>query len=78
MGCVLPRPAAVPPMRRAAIGLGLALLATWLTFVWPTPYRFYDYSSSNGGIVVMRVNRFTSATSILVPGRGWLTPIPGQ
>ena len=63
-------------MKRFAIGLAVVLVAAWVAFVWPTPYRFYDYNTGNGGIVVMRVNRFTGATSLLVPGRGWFTPTP--
>jgi hypothetical protein len=54
----------------------LGLLGTFLTFVWPTRFR-YDHLTMDGNLVPVRIDRFSGDADMLVPDEGWV-PVEGQ
>jgi hypothetical protein len=52
--------------------IALALLAAaFVTFVWPTAYR-YDHVTVEGDTYPVRIHRITGHADVLVPEAGWL------
>jgi hypothetical protein len=53
----------------------LAIIAALLFYVWPTRYR-YDHMTVDGNLVIVRIDRFSGDSDMLVPDEGW-TPVEG-
>jgi hypothetical protein len=54
----------------------LAAGIAFLTWVWPTRYR-YDHVLTDGNAYPVRIDRFNGDADMLVPDEGW-TPVEGD
>lgn len=52
-----------------------ALVALFVTCVWPTRFR-YDHMTVDGNLVPVRIDRFNGDADMLVPDEGWI-PVEG-
>jgi len=50
--------------------LGVALIAAFATFVWPTRWR-YDHMTVDNDTYPVRIDRITGDSDVLLPGDGW-------
>ena len=51
--------------------LWLLLVLAFATYVWPTRWR-YDHMTVDGGIVPVRMDRFSGDADMLLPDEGWV------
>jgi hypothetical protein len=51
--------------------LWLLLVLAFVTYVWPTRWR-YDHMTVDGNIVPVRMDRFSGDSDMLVPDEGWV------
>jgi len=54
----------------------LALALLYVSYVWPTRYR-YDHLSTEGNTYPVRIDRLNGDADMLVPDEGW-TPVEGE
>lgn len=48
-----------------------ALVSAFLTWVWPTWYR-WDHMTVDGNVVPVRIHRLSGEADMLLPDEGWV------
>jgi hypothetical protein len=56
-----------------ALTLTALLAGSFIWFVWPTRFSYYEQTQNRGPTLLVRTNRFTGRTEFLYPGLGWVT-----